>query len=469
MATIYRQGEGYTIEIRGGGGRRVKRLGRLTKQGAATLAHHVEQIELSRKAGVSIPVATVSWASTISPELHEKLASIGLVKPREDEPANYGIATAIGKLFDDFLDRRHDLRESTKTNYRQAKSKAVAFFGANRNAAAITVADAKDFRRALERTLNAASVSGFIKRLRAVFHDATERRILDANPFAGVRAGSQTNESRMHFVSPATIAAVIEQADSVGWRCLIALSRFGGLRTPSEIASLRIVDIDWIDEEIVIHSDKTRRQGKALRRVPIFAELRPYLRAACDAAAADQTHLLPFCRADYNPQTHLRRFLARAGVKPWPKLFQNLRASRETELIAQGFPITTVCRWIGNSPAVAMKHYLMVTPEDRRRAVEGAAKSAALGAGVYAQFAQNGRVAMQNSPQMQNPAHNGRDSVTPTGSERRSKSRALRRDERRSAARRAALPLETRFAIAQRKIERSFQRMLSRERAGGAQ
>ena len=49
-------------------------------------------------------------------------------------------------------------------------------------------------------------------------------------------------------------------------------------------------------------------------------------------------------------------------MQPWPKLFQNLRSTRETELADQ-FPIQVVCEWIGNTEAVAAKHYLQVTED----------------------------------------------------------------------------------------------------------
>ena len=54
-------------------------------------------------------------------------------------------------------------------------------------------------------------------------------------------------------------------------------------------------------------------------------------------------------------------------MKAWPKLFHNLRATRETEL-ADEYPIKTVCEWIGNSPAIAAEHYLQVTEEHFQRA-----------------------------------------------------------------------------------------------------
>ena len=59
----------------------------------------------------------------------------------------------------------------------------------------------------------------------------------------------------------------------------------------------------------------------------------------------------------------MQKIIRRAGLKPWPKLFHNLRASRQTEL-AQRFPEHVVCEWIGNSQVVAREHYLRVTDAD---------------------------------------------------------------------------------------------------------
>jgi hypothetical protein len=74
-----------------------------------------------------------------------------------------------------------------------------------------------------------------------------------------------------------------------------------------------------------------------------------------------------------NPKTNLRsqmiRILKRAEIKVWPKLFQNLRSSRESELIkVHGMEVA--CAWIGHTPAVAMKHYLQITDEDYEKALE---------------------------------------------------------------------------------------------------
>ena len=52
---------------------------------------------------------------------------------------------------------------------------------------------------------------------------------------------------------------------------------------------------------------------------------------------------------DQNLRTQLCRILRRAGIQQWPKLFVNLRSSRETELNNE-FPIHVVCRWPNNTP-----------------------------------------------------------------------------------------------------------------------
>ncbi len=57
----------------------------------------------------------------------------------------------------------------------------------------------------------------------------------------------------------------------------------------------------------------------------------------------------------------------KAGHVPWPRLFQNPRASRETELMAK-YPAKDVAAWLANSVAVAMKHYAMQTEDAFRKA-----------------------------------------------------------------------------------------------------
>ncbi len=77
-----------------------------------------------------------------------------------------------------------------------------------------------------------------------------------------------------------------------------------------------------------------------------------------------------------NLRTQFIRLIKRAGLVPWPKLFQAMRATRETELM-KTHPIHVVTAWIGNSVPVAMKHYLQVTDADFEFAGDGQKQKAA--------------------------------------------------------------------------------------------
>ena len=63
----------------------------------------------------------------------------------------------------------------------------------------------------------------------------------------------------------------------------------------------------------------------------------------------------------------MTRILKPAEIKVWPKLFQNPRSRRKSELM-KVHGVEVACEWIGNTPAVAVKHYLQITDEDIARA-----------------------------------------------------------------------------------------------------
>ena len=115
-------------------------------------------------------------------------------------------------------------------------------------------------------------------------------------------------------------------------------------------------------------------EGHETRQVPIFPELLPHLREAFEQAEPGTE----FCITRYRDQkvnlrTRLLWIIKRAGLKPWPKLWQNLRSTRETELADQ-FPAHVASAWIGNSVAVAVKHYLQVTEDHFKQAAQNAAQ-----------------------------------------------------------------------------------------------
>jgi len=177
------------------------------------------------------------------------------------------------------------------------------------------------------------------------------------------------NPGRFYFVTRDEAEKVLEASPDAQWRLLFALSRFGGFRCPSEHLGLRWGDVDWERGRIHVQSPKTEHHaGGESRIVPLFPELRPYLEECFELAEPGTEYVITRYRdTNVNLRTPLLRIIKKAGLKPWPKLFQNLRSTRQTELEEQ-FPSHVVCAWIGNSQAVAAKHYLQVTEEHDQRA-----------------------------------------------------------------------------------------------------
>jgi hypothetical protein len=74
--------------------------------------------------------------------------------------------------------------------------------------------------------------------------------------------------------------------------------------------------------------------------------------------------------ANANLRTTLEKIIRRAGLEAWPRLWHSMRASCETDLARQ-FPLAVVAKWLGNTQAVAMRHYVDVTDADFERAIAG--------------------------------------------------------------------------------------------------
>ena len=83
--------------------------------------------------------------------------------------------------------------------------------------------------------------------------------------------------------------------------------------------------------------------------------------------------------------------MKRAGLEPWPRLFHNLRSSRETELLEE-FPVHVVALWMGHDANGSLKHYAQTTDEHFERATRAAKSDApALQNAVQQAAAGNGK------------------------------------------------------------------------------
>ena len=123
------------------------------------------------------------------------------------------------------------------------------------------------------------------------------------------------NEARKFFVTRDAACRVVDACPDAEWRLLFALSRFGGLRCPSEHLALTWPDVDWERNRFRVVSPNTEHlEGQGVRWVPIFKELRPYLEEAFELAPEGALHVITRYRdPSTNLRTQLQRILRRAG------------------------------------------------------------------------------------------------------------------------------------------------------------
>ena len=100
-------------------------------------------------------------------------------------------------------------------------------------------------------------------------HDAVDWKIIDENPFSKVRTQRSTVKVN-EFVPREVVDKLMKKANPV-WKVILGLSRYGGLRTPSETLSLCWDDIDWEMNRMSIPEPKVEHhEGRGIRSCPIF-------------------------------------------------------------------------------------------------------------------------------------------------------------------------------------------------------
>ena len=67
------------------------------------------------------------------------------------------------------------------------------------------------------------TISKIIVTARQIFKDAIDREMLEQNPFQGIKAGSQVNETRRVYVPREDVQRVIEACADPQWRLVLGL------------------------------------------------------------------------------------------------------------------------------------------------------------------------------------------------------------------------------------------------------
>ena len=209
-----------------------------------------------------------------------------------------------------------------------------------------------------------ATVGRRLKRSKQFFTAARKAGLIPVDPFEDFTPDAMDNPERLVYVPLDHIGQVLEHCSNWEWRLLWGLARYAGLRIPSDTEHLTLESVNLEKNFIWIKSPKTEHlASRGLRRVPIAGDLMPLLLDAIENLAEGETHLLPTLSKRDNLRTQAHRLIKRAGLTPWEKTFQNLRASCETDWMDR-YGLRRAFKWIGNSPDTAMRHYSIMRDDD---------------------------------------------------------------------------------------------------------
>lgn len=296
--------------------------------------------------GLPLPNHIDARVEVLPPKMRKKYQRAGLCAAAQ-------VSRSLDDLIRNFL-QNQAVKSATHETYKQATSSLRDVIGGTTPLVAVDAAAAMRWRAEIAKSLAEATCAKRTNVCKAMFAQAVKLGWIAKSPFDGIKSGSQVNPRRSQYVSCATIDSVIASTNDLGWRALIALARYAGLRVPSEISCLRWENVDIAGKTLSVFANKTNTQ----RQTPIRPQLEAILLELAVQRGISSGPVFPWISQSTNLRTEFQRILKDAGVSPWPRLFQNLRASAETDWAGR-YPLHELTAWIGNSPTVAQKHYLI--------------------------------------------------------------------------------------------------------------
>ncbi len=384
MATIV-QKKNKTIEIRftdANGKPQSIYPGKIAKRAAEAIGSKIDHIVGRQIVGAEPDHEVAQWLARLaetSGKLYAKLVRKGLAAPLQvaEPELEPELAPTIRQWCDDYIDDHPGSPRTIELLTVTARS-LCRKFGDDKRIDTFNAGDAETYRKWLQSNGNERkkyetglaqnTVRRTIGRCKQFFGSAIKHELLTRNPFEGEASAVTGNADRLVMVPSDWIEACIRKAPCEDWRIMLAFARYAGMRS-HETRIQKWADIDIANNTMIVRSNKT----PPIRRCPIFPELRPHLLRAKEYALEGAELVVTRYDAAANILTTLEKIVTRAGLVPWEKPMQNLRATRETELLAH-YPAKDVTSWLGNSPDVANKHYAMTMQASFDRAVIDGAK-----------------------------------------------------------------------------------------------
>ena len=368
MASLFRERSGWRLDFRLVGTRHSVRLGDCGEPAARLAKHHTELLVSAAAKDAPQPLASAHWVAMRGPRsLRNVFLRSGVIEDRRR------LAVALDAWLESIRPRVADKRWDTAQ--RVADSMLASLGRVNLDA--ITPDQVRQWSEGLteSRDYMPNTLAGLHGLARHFFRWCVAERLLAQSP-AEVLATHFVPSPSLQQVPAEYVSRLVAAAIDDGMHDLslaLLLARWGGLRF-TEMFHLMLCDFGHTT--LTVHDLKRAHTGHVERTVPIFPELQPVKAAALEALAAGESKyrmLLAVDRWGGSPAAvdqQARRLRQRLALPAWPRFWQNMRATRESEIYAQ-YGQVPATKWIGNSPAVAMKHYAMVGDDDLARAVSG--------------------------------------------------------------------------------------------------
>lgn len=341
------------------GKRKTIYLGKMTENATGKFKRNLETLLVYRGENEPHDASLIRWLASLSDELAGKLAALGLIEPRSKPDAE--AVPSLAAFIPVFLDGKPHLKETARTACKVSLNQAAFYLGNARRLNEVDERAAAGMVRDMTTADYAkATISKAVIAMRSMFKAAMRQGLTNRNPFEFLKPGSQSNDKRKVFIPADTVRKLIETLPGTEWPLLVALARWGGLRVPSEPFALKWSDVLWDQNRLIVPCPKMEHlPGREKRIIPIFPEVKPFLDARWENAQEGEVYVFATIRKLAGISTLLSKRIDAAGIESWPRTWQNLRASRATEL-ADKFPSHVAAAWLGHSETIADKHYRSV-------------------------------------------------------------------------------------------------------------
>jgi site-specific recombinase XerD len=299
---------------------------------ADRVARVITEILDCRDCGNSVRLETLRKVSSFPNRIQLSLRRLGLFTTFFD--------MKLVDLVMRFMETKKTTKDKTQSLYQICCNRLYWYFEESELVSKIDKDRIKEFVDFCSDRLSECTMYRSVITYRSVFELAVQLGIITNNPFANIKVGKRYNEQNMFYVSRAMTTKLLEYCNDDYDRLILVLSRFGGLRIPSELEELRFKD--FRNDVITVHDDTKT----GWREVPLFGEIREVF---------NRLHGSPDClvfsrdrvSAWYSWQM-LRDVILRAGFEQYPKLFVNMRSSCITDLDALGYSEKTLDAIFGN-------------------------------------------------------------------------------------------------------------------------